>query len=118
MSWSFALVNNRLAEIFFEKGKKKAKIIGHCYVQEKEYKTKREKKQIKEDTARVRLVYRKERYYDIRNLKLPKFKTENQKRNFWSKIQLTDYFEPADFDSVSFSKLKPLLKLMPLRKSL
>ncbi len=117
MSWCFALVNNRLAEIFFETGKRKTKIFGHCYVQEKEYKTKQEKKCIKEDTARFRFSYRKRRYHAVRKIKLPKFKTEDQERDFWSKIKLTDYFEVADFDSVSFPKLKPSLKLTSLRKS-
>lgn len=117
MSWCFALVNNRLAEIFFEKVKGKTKILGHCYVQKKEYKTKQEKKWIKKDTARFRFAYRKKRYYGARELKLPRFKTEDQERDFWSKIKLTDYFEQADFEPVSFPKLKPFLKLTSLRKS-
>ncbi len=63
--WSFALVNNRLAEIFFNKTPKgKVKIRGHCYVNETDYKTKKEQKWIKEDAARVRLTYNKGKYYD------------------------------------------------------
>jgi len=62
MSWCFAIINNRLAEIFFEKGKTGAKITGHCYVQKVEYKMKREQKWIKEDTARLRFSYRNCRY--------------------------------------------------------
>ncbi len=65
MSWCFALVNNRLAEIFFKEGKKKAEIFGHCYVQEKEYKTKREKNWIKKDTALFKFVYRSRKYKKI-----------------------------------------------------
>ena len=42
--WCFGLINNRLAEIYFEKGK----ICGHCYAKESGYKTKQEKRWIKE----------------------------------------------------------------------
>lgn len=62
MSWSFGIVNNKLAEIFFEGKKGKTVFLGHCYVKESEYKTKRERRWIKEDIARVKLVYRKGKY--------------------------------------------------------
>lgn len=66
MGWSFAIVNNKLAEIFFDKNKVgKTKIRGHCYVKRSEYKTKQEHKWIKEDTARVQLMYRKGKYKRI-----------------------------------------------------
>ena len=39
-------------------------------------------------------------------LKLPKFKNEDEERDFWSKIDLTDYFEPKDFKHASFPNLK------------
>ena len=39
MTWCFAIINDRLAEIYFE-DEGKNKILGHCYVDEKEYKTK------------------------------------------------------------------------------
>ena len=42
-----------------------------------------------------------------KELKLPKFKTENDERDFWSKIDLSEYFEPSDFIPVSFPNLKP-----------
>ncbi len=61
MHWCFAKVNNRLAEVHFEKGKN-LKILGHCYVQASEYTTKKEKDWIKTDTERLRLVYRKGKY--------------------------------------------------------
>jgi len=65
MGWSFAIVNNKLAEIFFDKDEKgKAKIKGHCYVRRSEYKTKQEQKWIKEDTAKIKLNYRKGQYKD------------------------------------------------------
>ena len=66
MSWCFAIVNNRLAEIYFEEKGKKTKITGHCYVKKEEYKTKQEQKWIKEDTAKFRFVYRKGKYKRIK----------------------------------------------------
>lgn len=65
MNWSFGIVNNKLAEVFFQKSKGKIKFIGHCYVKEEEYKTKREREWIKKDTEKVRLVYRKGEYREV-----------------------------------------------------
>lgn len=62
MFWSFGIVNNKLAEIFFEKNKERIKILGHCYVDEDEYKTKKEKRWIQEDTQKMRLVFRNKKY--------------------------------------------------------
>ena len=63
MSWSFAMVNNRLAEIFFDKDKNgRVKIWGHCYVKNKEYKTKQEQRWIAEDTKNSKIMYRKKKY--------------------------------------------------------
>ena len=60
--WSFALVNNRLAEVFFERKRGKNIFLGHAYVKESEYTSKKEKRWIKEDIVKVRLVYRKGKY--------------------------------------------------------
>jgi len=63
MGWCFALLNSKLAEIYFDKRKSgQIKIWGHCFVNKKEYKTKREQKWIQDDTKRVKVVYRKKRY--------------------------------------------------------
>lgn len=62
MSWCFGLINNRLAEIYFEKNRNKIKLIGHCYVKKEDYKTKKEKQWIEEDTKKTRLVYRQGKY--------------------------------------------------------
>ncbi len=62
MTWSFALVNNKLAEVFFERKRGKNIFLGHAYVKESEYTTKKEKRWIKEETARVRLIYRNGEY--------------------------------------------------------
>jgi len=64
MDWCFAIVNGRLAEIFFERKNGKMEFLGHAYVKKSEYKTKKEKKWIKEDTEKFKLVYRKGIYKD------------------------------------------------------
>lgn len=48
-------------------------------------------------------------------LKLPKFKNEDEEREFWSKLNLVDYFEPADFQAVSFPNLKPTTRSISIR---
>lgn len=63
--WSFALVNGRLAEIYFDKKRGKIKIRGHCYVKKEEFTTKKEQRWIKQDTARVKYTYRKGEYKRI-----------------------------------------------------
>ena len=50
-----------------------------------------------------------------KELKIPKFKTEDQERAFWSKINLADNFKPADFVSVSFPNLKPTSRPISIR---
>lgn len=50
-----------------------------------------------------------------KQLKIPKFKNEDQERKFWSEIDLSQYFEPADFGSISFSNLKPTSRPISLR---
>lgn len=48
-------------------------------------------------------------------LKLPKFENEDEERAFWAKINLADYFEPSDFQHVSFPNLKPSSQPISLR---
>lgn len=62
MAWSFALINNRLAEIFFDKKSKCIEILGHTYVNESDYKSSKEQKWIDKDTKYFCLVYRKAAY--------------------------------------------------------
>lgn len=50
-----------------------------------------------------------------KELKLPKFKNEDAEREFWAKIDLTDYYEPEDFVSVSFPNLKPTSRSVSIR---
>jgi predicted DNA binding CopG/RHH family protein len=40
-------------------------------------------------------------------LKVPKFKNEDGERTFWAKLDLSEYFEPSDFERASFPNLKP-----------
>lgn len=64
MSWAFALINNRLAEIYFEKKGKRFVMQGHCYVKREEFTTKKELKEIDTDIKKHVLSYRKRRYRD------------------------------------------------------
>mgnify|MGYP001614208643 FL=1 len=50
-----------------------------------------------------------------KNLKIPKFKNEDQERVFWSKINLSKYFKADDFLSVSFPNLKPTSRPISIR---
>ncbi len=48
-------------------------------------------------------------------IKLPQFKNEDQEREFWSKIDLADYFESKDLRAVSFPNLKPTSRSISIR---
>lgn len=48
-------------------------------------------------------------------LPIKKFKNEDQERAFWSKLDLSDYFEAKDFESVSFPNLKPSSRSISIR---
>jgi len=48
-------------------------------------------------------------------LKIPRFKNLDQEFDFWSKLDLSEYFEPSDFVPVSFPNLKPTAKSISLR---
>ena len=67
MEWSFAKINRRLAEIYYEKKKGKLKFLGHCYVKKSEFKTKKEQKWIEEDIKKFRFFYRDGLYKDKSN---------------------------------------------------
>lgn len=57
----------------------------------------------------------KDLYEKITNI--PKFKIEDEEREFWSKIDLGEHFEASDLKRVSFPNLKPMpigsLRQMP-----
>jgi len=63
--WCFAKINNQLSEIFFDENKNGEKaILGHCDVEAKEYKTKKEKEWIRKDTKKFVFSYENKKYYD------------------------------------------------------
>ena len=60
--WSFAIINGKLAEIYFDVGKGVSGIKGHCFVKRSEYKTKTEQKMIDKDIEKFNLTYRNKKY--------------------------------------------------------
>ena len=48
-------------------------------------------------------------------LKLPKFKNEDDERDFWAKLDLSEYYEPSDLEPVSFPNLKPTSRSISIR---
>ncbi|NCN82351.1 MAG: hypothetical protein GW947_00125 [Candidatus Pacebacteria bacterium] len=48
-------------------------------------------------------------------LNLPAFKNEDEERDFWANINLADYYEPSDFQPVSFPNLKPTSRSISIR---
>ncbi|MEK7497743.1 MAG: BrnA antitoxin family protein [Patescibacteria group bacterium] len=50
-----------------------------------------------------------------KKLVLPKFKNEDEERDFWVKLDLSEYFEPKDFVPASFPNLKPTTRPISLR---
>lgn len=52
-----------------------------------------------------------------KTLKIPKFRNEDEEREFWAKVDLADYFEAKDFVPVSFPNLKPSSRAISIRLS-
>lgn len=50
-----------------------------------------------------------------KKLKIPKFKNPDQEFEFWSNLDLSEYFEAKDFVPVSFPNLRPSTKSISLR---
>ncbi len=50
-----------------------------------------------------------------KDLKVPKFKNEDEEADFWDKIDLSEYLEPSDFKPVSFPNLKPTTSSISIR---
>jgi predicted DNA binding CopG/RHH family protein len=48
-------------------------------------------------------------------LNLPKFNNEDEEREYWDNIDITEYFEPSDFKRVAFPNLKPTKRLISIR---
>lgn len=71
--WAFATINNRLAEIFFNK---KVGIWGYCYIQKSEY-SKKEQETINMDIKNNQFTFRRGIFRDkLKNIVFPlrKFK--------------------------------------------
>lgn len=66
MNWCFAVINDKLAEIYFERSGQEIKFLGHCYVKKAEYKDKSELRQIEKDIAKHRFVYKKNQYIHLK----------------------------------------------------
>jgi predicted DNA binding CopG/RHH family protein len=50
-----------------------------------------------------------------KRLKIPRFKSETAERKFWVQRDLSKYFEPSDFERVSFPNLKPTTRPISIR---
>ncbi|MBI2019723.1 BrnA antitoxin family protein [Candidatus Daviesbacteria bacterium] len=50
-----------------------------------------------------------------KKLILPKFKNEDEEREFWAKIDLSKYYELSDLEEVSFPNLKPTTHAISIR---
>lgn len=50
-----------------------------------------------------------------KQLKIPKFKSEDEERNFWSKVDLSDYLKSEDFVLARFPNLKPTSHSISIR---
>jgi len=54
-------------------------------------------------------------YYMKKELKLPKFKNEDEEIEFWANIDLSEYYQLSDMVPVSFPNLKPTSKPISIR---
>lgn len=50
-----------------------------------------------------------------KKIKVPKFKNEDRERDFWSRIDLSQYFEPKDFVQATFPNLRPSSRSVSIR---
>ena len=50
-----------------------------------------------------------------KKLELPKFKNEDEEREFWWNLDLSEYYESSDLERVSFPNLKPTSRSISIR---
>jgi len=50
-----------------------------------------------------------------KELRIPKFKNEDEEAEFWANLDLSEYLEPSDFERVSFPNLKPTTRSISIR---
>ncbi len=46
---------------------------------------------------------------------IPEFENEDEERDFWATIDLSEYLEPSDFERASFPNLKPTTRAISIR---
>jgi len=69
MNWSYAIINNRIGEIYFNKDKEgRMELYGHCYVTEeqKSQMCKEERKFMEENIKGGKIIYRNKKYKVIK----------------------------------------------------
>lgn len=50
-----------------------------------------------------------------KQLKIPKFRNEDEEADFWANLDISEYLEPSDFERVSFPNLKPTSRPISIR---
>ena len=50
-----------------------------------------------------------------KHLKLPKFKNEDEEREYWARIDIAGRYGPKDFERASFPNLKPTTRPISIR---
>ncbi len=50
-----------------------------------------------------------------KKINIPEFKNEAEENEFWKSIDLTEYFDPEDFEKVIYPNLKPTTKSISIR---
>ena len=50
-----------------------------------------------------------------KKLRLPEFKNEDEERDFWAKLDLSEYYDARDMELVGFPNLKPTTKPVSIR---
>ncbi len=48
-------------------------------------------------------------------INIPKFKNEDEEREFWANIELDEHFDASDFERVSLPNLKPTTRPVSIR---
>ncbi len=50
-----------------------------------------------------------------KQLKIPKFRNEQEESKFWAALHLSEHFDPSDFVRVRFPNLKPSTRPISIR---
>jgi predicted DNA binding CopG/RHH family protein len=52
-----------------------------------------------------------------KQLNIPEFKNEDEEREFWESVDLSEYFDAKDFEKVNFPNLKATTRPVSIRLS-